>query len=241
MTPLHVAVQSSSLKATRMLLAKGAKIDIRDQQGRTPYVFAREVKETKIAVLLEQIEASDQAGLDRVKTLAEIEQRAKEKRKDAAAAAPPKKNALPLPAPSTVPMQRPTKSPGLGIPVEIGVYCVDLRYDEEEHGSCLPPEFKRARAAWVKSGNDPESGHYATACRLLDKWVECNFAITQGASVSLTLDGDNQVSGFDQVTATGSADRGIVGLRGAAITEIFAGCVARLQSKRVNGAAGCER
>jgi len=60
------------------------------------------------------------------------------------------------------------------IPVSIGVYCHDLRYDEEGHGRRLPEQFSLAKEAWIASGNDPMNPQYRQACELLTPFFECN-------------------------------------------------------------------
>lgn len=75
--------------------------------------------------------------------------------------------------------------------VTLGVYCTDLRYDEEEHGAHLPAAFKKAQAEWIKSKNDVSTAHYAEACRLLDKWFESKYQVRMGLSFSMSIDQDN--------------------------------------------------
>jgi len=75
--------------------------------------------------------------------------------------------------------------------VTLGVYCTDLRYDEEEHGAHLPAAFKKAQEEWIKSKNDASNAHYAEACRLLDKWFESKYQVRMGLSFSMSIDQDN--------------------------------------------------
>ena len=87
----------------------------------------------------------------------------------------------------------------VAIPVSIGAYCHDLRYDEHEHASHLPKEFDRAKEAWIASGNDPKSPQYQRACELRAPIFECNYKITYKISASLNLDQDNRISGVGDV------------------------------------------
>jgi uncharacterized tellurite resistance protein B-like protein/tetratricopeptide (TPR) repeat protein len=90
--------------------------------------------------------------------------------------------------------------------IDIGVYTESLRYDENEHGEHLPPEFAQAREEWVKSGNDPDSAHYKRACDLISRWYQCLFVEAQ-VHVSLgwtfTLDlSDGSVATDDSTEST---------------------------------------
>ncbi|TCJ41286.1 ankyrin repeat domain-containing protein [Parafrankia sp. BMG5.11] len=60
--------------------------------------------------------------------------------------------------------------------VYLGVYCTELRYDEEDHAASLPSDFAKARREWEQSRNDPESPHYAAACNLLSNWFVSEFS-----------------------------------------------------------------
>ena len=92
-----------------------------------------------------------------------------------------------------------TRSSAKSTAVQLGVYCSDLRYSEEEHGTTLPPDFKRARDLWKLSGNDPSNKSYTEACKLLSKWYRSYFQIRLGFSMSLAIDQDNQMGGVSSV------------------------------------------
>ena len=84
--------------------------------------------------------------------------------------------------------------------VDLGIWCPSMRYSEEEHGKSLPPDFKKAQAAWVKSGNDPTSVAYQEACRLLGKWFDSDFAVRLGLSMSMDVTEDNEMGDAKDVT-----------------------------------------
>ncbi len=84
--------------------------------------------------------------------------------------------------------------------VDIGIWCSSMRYSEEEHGKNLPPDFKKAQAAWVKSGNDPMSASYQEACRLLGKWFDSDFVERLGLSMSMDVTEDNEMGDAKNVT-----------------------------------------
>ena len=84
--------------------------------------------------------------------------------------------------------------------VDLGIRCSSIRYSEEEHGKNLPPDFKKAQAAWVKSGNDPTSASYKEACRLLGKWFDSDFALRLGLSMSMDVTENNQMGDAKDVT-----------------------------------------
>jgi len=84
--------------------------------------------------------------------------------------------------------------------VDLGIWCSSMRYSEEEHGKNLPPDFKKAQAAWVKSGNSPTSASYQEACRLLGKWFDSDFAVRLGLSMSMDVTEDNEMGNAKDVT-----------------------------------------
>lgn len=90
--------------------------------------------------------------------------------------------------------------------VELGVYCSDLRYSEEEHGATLPAAFKKARDLWKVSGNDPTNPSYAEACKLLSKWYRSYFQVRLGFAMSMEIDQDNQMGGVNSMVFKDSSE-----------------------------------
>lgn len=90
--------------------------------------------------------------------------------------------------------------------IELGVYCTDLRYSEEEHGSNLPAAFKKAREHWRISGNNPSNPSYVEACKLLSRWYKSYFQIRLGLSISMDIDEDNQVGSAKSVAFKDSTE-----------------------------------
>jgi hypothetical protein len=102
--------------------------------------------------------------------------------------------------------KKPRKSSAKSTVVELGVYCSDLRYSEEEHGATLPTAFKKARDLWKISGNDPSNPSYKEACKLLSKWYRSYFQIRLGFSMSMEIDQDNQMGGVNSVVFKDSTE-----------------------------------
>lgn len=90
--------------------------------------------------------------------------------------------------------------------IELGFWCPSIRYSEEEHGRNLPNDFKNAQAAWVKSGNDPTSPHYAEAARLLAKWFESDFVVGYGISMDMHVTADNEMGEVKEVKTQNVSD-----------------------------------
>jgi ankyrin repeat protein len=92
-----------------------------------------------------------------------------------------------------------SKTKRSALKIELGIWCSNMRYSEEEHGRNLPADFKKAQAAWVKSGNELTSPPYQEACRLLSKWFESNFAIRFGLSMSMDVTADNEMGDAKEI------------------------------------------
>jgi ankyrin repeat protein len=90
--------------------------------------------------------------------------------------------------------------------IQLGLWCPSIRYSEEEHGQHLPADFKKAKNAWVKSGNDTESPHYQEAAKLLAKWFECGFAVRFGLSMNWSVTADNEMGDVTDVNTKDSSD-----------------------------------
>lgn len=102
--------------------------------------------------------------------------------------------------------KKPKKSSAKSTAVELGVYCSDLRYSEEEHGASLPAAFKKARDLWKISGNDPSNPSYTEACKLLSKWYRSYFQIRLGFAMSMEIDQDNQMGGVNSMVFKDSTE-----------------------------------
>ena len=177
-SPLLLAVTNGFDNLAKLLLDAGADPEAPVRGDKTVLDYAKASKRKSTIKLLE-------ARVAPTSSPAKAKAKPKEttKKPEIAAVSSTGSIAIPSftvdePAP-TSPKMAPTKT-GLrtgsaSTTIELGVYCADLRYDEEDHGDSLPSAFQKARAAWVKSKNDPGSPHYAEACRLLTNWFECRF------------------------------------------------------------------
>ncbi len=177
-SPLLLAVTNGFDDLAKLLLDAGADPEAPVRGGKTILDYAKASKRKSTIKLLE-------ARLAPTSSLAKAKSKPKEttKKPERAAVSSTGSIAIPSftidePAP-TLPKMAPTRT-GLrtgsaSTTIELGVYCADLRYDEEDHGDGLPSAFQKARATWIKSKNDPGSPHYAEACRLLTNWFECRF------------------------------------------------------------------
>lgn len=177
-SPLLLAVTNGFDNLAKLLLDAGADPEAPVRGDKTILDYAKASKRKSTIKLLEARVAPTSSPAK-----AKAKQKETTKKPETAAVSSTGSIAIPSftvdePAP-TSPKMAPTKT-GLrtgsaSSTIELGVYCADLRYDEEDHGDSLPSAFQKARAAWIKSKNDPGSPHYAEACRLLTNWFECRF------------------------------------------------------------------
>lgn len=114
---------------------------------------------------------------------------------------PPAEKTRARPAPDHPPVKEKASSAKTRSSVdELGVVCTSLRYDEHEHGKQLARTFAKARGEWIKSKNDPNSAHYAKACKLLGESFAFEFRVRSGFSIGLGLNDDNEVDRIDGVS-----------------------------------------
>jgi ankyrin repeat protein len=176
LTPLLLAATNGRDRLVKLLLTAGADPGLLVRDSKTILDF---VKASKHASTLKLLEAHVSASTRGPKAKATDRVKRVEKPAIAANGDIANPNLIvdePAPAASkAMPVKAGSRNESASSAIEVGVYCTDLRYDEEDHGDSLPPAFQKARAAWIKSKNDPESPHYAEACRLLTNWFECKF------------------------------------------------------------------
>lgn len=199
-TPLMRAVMKNHAEVAKVLLSNGANPDVIVRTTDTPlfplfvaamngYTDLVRVLIDKGANVMEKVEGVP-ASLDAAKhngheAAAKLISAAIKRQRSAAAAAEGGD-----PEETKKSTAKSTKS-SASTTVTLGVYCTDLRYDEEEHGAHLPAAFKKAQAEWIKSKNDVSSAHYAEACRLLDKWFESRYRVFMGVTMNLGINEDN--------------------------------------------------
>lgn len=197
-SPLLLAVTNGFDDLAKLLLDAGADPEAPVRGGKTILDYAKASKRKSTIKLLE-------ARVAPTSSPAKAKSKPKEttKKPERAAVSSTGSIAIPSftidePAP-TLPKMAPTRT-GLrtgsaSTTIELGVYCADLRYDEEDHGDGLPSAFQKARAAWIKSKNDPGSPHYAEACRLLTDWFECRFTGAPDLALEFSVNAEtNKVS-----------------------------------------------
>jgi ankyrin repeat protein len=180
-TPLLAAGKDGHDRVVKLLLLAGADPEARVQDNKTilDYVIAAQHKST-VKLMQAHLNAKGKV------TKTEPKQRqASPKPKKSPPKAQTSQGGISIPAftvvksqsnaPVAAGVKEATRRISAPSKIEFGVFCTDLRYDEEDHGDSLPPIFQKARAAWIKSKNDPNSPHYLEACRLLTNWFECRF------------------------------------------------------------------
>lgn len=198
MTPLLIAATNGFDNLVKLLLDAGADPESPVRGEKTILDYAKASKRKSTVKLLE-------ARVTQARGPAKPKAKPKEtiKKPEKAAASAPGSIAIPNftveepapAAPKLAPAKEAARTGSASSAIELGVYCADLRYDEEDHGDSLPPAFKKAQAAWIKSKNDPASPHYAEACRLLENWFECRFTGAPDLSLEFSVNATtNKVS-----------------------------------------------
>ena len=199
-TPLMRAVMKNQVEVAKILLDNGANPNIKVSTSDTPLypllVAAMNGYNDLLRVLIDKganviakvggdpspLDAAKHNGHDVAAKLIAAAIKQQRVALTDAAGIDPKKNQKSAP--------KVTKASASTI-ATLGVYCTDLRYDEEEHGANLPAAFKKAQAEWVKSKNEVSSTHYLEACSLLGKWFESKYQVRMGLSFSMSIDQDN--------------------------------------------------
>lgn len=201
-TALHRAVQAGSGAAVAALLAAKPDLLAETKDGKTALALAQEAGQRRLVKLLQhpstlaEQTADDDPGACQSNVAATAESAAElgKKRKGKAKTAPSE-----LEHASIATVGQP------GAPI-LAVYCTDLRYDPQTWPGRPPQAFVRAQAAWVRSGNNPSSTHYAMACRLLTPCFESRYRGGVFIRGALRLNEDNEIAGLSSLDSTPDLD-----------------------------------
>jgi ankyrin repeat protein len=198
MTPLLIAATNGFDNIVKLLLDAGANPESLVRDNKTILDYAKASKRKSTVKLLEtRVAPTKSAAKAKAKPKGAPEKHERPATSPAGSIAIPSFTVKePEPSAPKLASAKPTSQTGsASSTIQLGVYCTDLRYDEEDHGDSLPAAFKKAQVAWIKSKNDRASPHYAEACRLLANWFECRFTGAPDLSVEFSVNAEtNKVS-----------------------------------------------